>query len=79
MAVDLSDPRITDVYYEMTMPTGEARVLSQLLEDGDSFIDIGANHGSYSLLARKRVGERGRVVAFEPQPHLARLLSDHLG
>lgn len=36
------------------------------LKDGDFFVDVGANAGYYSLVAARRVGERGRVVAFEP-------------
>jgi len=36
------------------------------LQDGDCFIDIGANCGIFSLLARERVGPSGVVIAFEP-------------
>jgi FkbM family methyltransferase len=36
------------------------------LEPGDVFIDVGANIGFYSILASKRVGVQGRVLAFEP-------------
>jgi FkbM family methyltransferase len=31
-------------------------------------LDIGAHHGLYSLLASKKVGPQGRVIAFEPSP-----------
>ena len=49
----------------------EARLTATLLErlqDGDVFVDVGANTGFFTLLAANRVGERGRVVAFEPHP-----------
>ena len=36
------------------------------LQQGDLFVDIGANIGLYSVIAAKRVGERGQVIAFEP-------------
>ncbi len=36
------------------------------LEEGDVFIDIGANAGMFSLVAAQRVGTSGRVFAFEP-------------
>jgi FkbM family methyltransferase len=36
------------------------------LKEGDFFVDVGANAGYYSLVAARRVGERGRVIAFEP-------------
>ena len=38
------------------------------LRPGDVFVDIGANVGFFSLVAAKRLGTRGRVIAFEPHP-----------
>jgi FkbM family methyltransferase len=35
---------------------------------GGVFVDIGANVGYYTLLAARRVGREGRVIAFEPNP-----------
>jgi FkbM family methyltransferase len=35
------------------------------LEPGDTFVDVGANIGVFSLLASRRVGEKGCVVAIE--------------
>jgi FkbM family methyltransferase len=44
------------------------------LQPGDTFIDVGANIGYYTLLASHLVGGGGLVLAFEPsQPNLARL------
>lgn len=37
------------------------------LKEGDSFFDIGANAGYFSLVASKIVGDGGRVYAFEPE------------
>src|SRR5688572_21500950 len=42
------------------------RAITDRLEPGDVFYDIGANHGYISLLAAKRVGPEGHVYAFEP-------------
>lgn len=36
------------------------------LEAGMAFIDVGANAGLFSLVASKRVGRNGLVLAFEP-------------
>jgi FkbM family methyltransferase len=36
------------------------------LRPGMVFLDIGANEGFYSIFASRRVGNSGRVVAFEP-------------
>lgn len=44
------------------------------LREGMAFLDIGANAGVFSLFASNRVGQGGRVVAFEPSPEIFRLL-----
>jgi FkbM family methyltransferase len=47
------------------------------LQPGDTFIDIGANIGLYSILAARRVGATGRVLSFEPSPReFSRLLAN---
>src|ERR1700761_660830 len=40
-----------------------------LLRPGDTFVDVGAHVGYHSLLARRFVGNSGRVYAIDPQPH----------
>ncbi|WP_081611952.1 FkbM family methyltransferase [Thioalkalivibrio sp. ALE14] len=52
--------------------------LKRELKIGDTFIDVGANHGSFSLAASEIVGKTGLVVAFEPQPILADLIKKTL-
>ncbi|HEV3047484.1 MAG TPA: FkbM family methyltransferase [Solirubrobacteraceae bacterium] len=42
------------------------RTVLDLLSPGDVFYDLGANIGWYSLLAARKVGPEGCVVAFEP-------------
>jgi FkbM family methyltransferase len=42
----------------------------RLLVDGDTAIDGGANVGYMASVMAARVGERGHVVAFEPQPEI---------
>ena len=44
------------------------------LSQGDTFWDIGANIGLYSLFASKIVGSDGGVVSFEPAPWVFTLL-----
>jgi FkbM family methyltransferase len=46
----------------------ELESLLRELKAGDTFIDLGANCGVFSLTAAKRVGSRGRVLAIEPNP-----------
>ncbi|WP_252718786.1 FkbM family methyltransferase [Haloarcula sp. CBA1122] len=42
--------------------------LTTELSEGDSFVDVGANIGYFSLLASSVVGNSGQVIAFEPEP-----------
>lgn len=46
----------------------ELRVLGSFLDRSGVFVDAGANTGAYSMTAGRFAG---RVVAFEPNPHLA--------
>jgi FkbM family methyltransferase len=56
----------------------EMRFVERLLRPGMTVLDIGAHHGLYTLLASKRVGRRGRVIAFEPSPRELRRLAKHV-
>jgi len=44
------------------------KAIRQYVAPGDTVYDIGANLGYVSLSLAKRVGPRGRVIAFEPLP-----------
>ena len=58
-----------DLYSVLPYREGDAQeaILSPLSE-GDVFVDVGANVGYYSILASKRVGPLGKVIAIEPFP-----------
>jgi FkbM family methyltransferase len=43
-------------------------ILVSGLQPGATFVDIGANIGYFTVLAARRVGNTGRVYAFEPHP-----------
>src|SRR6266851_146417 len=45
---------------------------------GDTVMDIGANIGSFTVLAATVVGPFGRVVAYEPVPGCGRRLRDNI-
>lgn len=45
------------------------------LRAGDTFYDIGANVGFFSVIGSRLVGERGRVYAFEPVATNAKLIA----
>jgi len=76
--LDYSDPRFLQVVNELTSNQADNRALSNLLAEGDTFIDVGANHGSFSIVASKLVGAKGCVVAIEPQPRLASAIEKSL-
>jgi FkbM family methyltransferase len=72
--VDLADERLLEVFYEARSQNPEQMALESLLHEGDSFIDVGANYGTFSLVAARIVGPSGRVIAIEPQPQLTELI-----
>jgi len=49
------------------------------LSSGDTFIDVGANIGYYSLLAAKKVGPSGRIHAIEASPTIFASLERNIG
>lgn len=51
-----------------------SRTLRSILRSGDIFVDVGANIGVHVADAARIVGERGRVVAVEPNSENCRLL-----
>jgi FkbM family methyltransferase len=57
---------------------GATGALLRLLEPGGVFVDVGANAGYFTVLAALRVGARGRVFAFEPNPDVRTQLQHHV-
>ena len=49
-------------------------LVRQRLRNGNTFLDIGANVGYFTLLARSLVGSDGRVIAVEPSERNVRAL-----
>jgi FkbM family methyltransferase len=56
----------------------ETQFVERLLRPGMTVLDVGAHHGLYTLLASKRVGWEGKVIAFEPSPRECTRLRKHL-
>lgn len=46
---------------------GTSLFFAAVLEPGDTVIDVGGHVGYFAMLAASAVGERGRVLAFEPE------------
>lgn len=61
-----------------TYEPGVTAAFRRLLRPGDGVLDVGANWGYFSLLAAKLVGDRGYVLALEPNPVAFPELRRHL-
>jgi FkbM family methyltransferase len=53
----------------------ETALIVERLQPGDTFVDVGANIGYYSVIASQLVGDQGRVYSFEPEPDNFALLA----
>lgn len=49
-------------------------LFGKIVKPGMTVVDVGANIGWYSLLSARLVGEKGRVIAFEPEPRNYKLM-----
>ena len=66
------------IYFSCLPDYWEMRFILDYLRPGDTFIDIGANIGLYTLLALSIVGDQGHVHAFEPNRRVASILHESL-
>jgi FkbM family methyltransferase len=61
------------------MALHEDEILDQFdPKPGETVVDVGAHIGLYSLIAAKRVGPSGRVIAIEPDPENCNLLQRNI-
>lgn len=57
---------IRDGWFDRNLTT----VIGNLLKPGGTFVDVGANFGTYTIFAAAKVGPRGSVFAIEPSPEI---------
>lgn len=82
LILDLSE--LNDFQMYRLMSSGEVyephitQFLIQELREGDTFLDIGANIGYYSILASQLVGSSGRVFSFEPNKEVFERLKNNI-
>jgi FkbM family methyltransferase len=79
MKLDLNDPEQRKIYfYGHYHERYEARLIRQTLEPQDTFWDIGAHIGYFSLLAAQALHPGGQVAAFEPAKEAYARLKDNI-
>ncbi len=61
---------IMDGFWE----TWLTQYLAKIVQPGNTCLDIGANVGYFSVLMSALAGDKGRTIAFEPIPGIAKLL-----
>ena len=61
-------------HYEL----GIQQLLERELKSGETFFDVGANAGFFTLVSAKLVGPSGRCVAFDPSPENDRVIREQL-
>jgi len=64
---------VAGVLYEKELPW-----LLNALRPGDTFVDVGANIGIYSLHAARRLANRGAIFAIEPSPDACAVLRQNI-
>lgn len=75
MALDPADASVSSQIAAGEYEPHVSSTLERLLDEGDVFVDVGANVGYHTFGASARVGVTGRVVAVEANPENARLIA----
>ena len=73
---DLSDSVQRSLFYTGTYEPKTTGLIREALRPGDTFLDVGANVGHYTLLAASVVGSKGRVHAVEASRATAERLEE---
>lgn len=75
MELDIRDAVCAKLYAFGAFEPDLSAFYSRALRPGQTFFDVGAHYGYFSLLASSRVGPTGQVVAFEPSQRTADALA----
>ena len=79
LKVNLSEHMGSQIFWFGYYSRDVLMALSTFIEPGATFVDAGANLGEITLYAAKRVGRRGRVIAFEPDPRMHARCAHNIG
>ncbi|SFM20542.1 FkbM family methyltransferase [Halopseudomonas yangmingensis] len=78
MRLNLAEHMQRRIFWMGYYSTDIVNLLKKSLWPGMVIIDIGANIGEITMVAARRVGPEGKVIAFEPVSVIAERLSEHV-
>ena len=78
MYFDPTDPHLLDMIDKKDPEQKVKEIFLENISSGDVVIDVGANIGDYALIACKKVGDSGKVLAFEPLSETFSILQRNL-
>ena len=78
LELDQSDPVASGAIALGVYEKNETELFRSKIKPAMTIIDIGANLGYYTVIASCSAGERGLVIAFEPEPNFFKLLSKNI-
>jgi len=78
MKANLCQQYCGDIYYGIGFEHSELSLVKQFVQKDDTFFDVGANIGVYTLLASQLAGEGGHVHSFEPLSDANELLRSNV-
>lgn len=74
IVINPNDPVVSGALTFGVYEKSEIAFMQRILKPGAIMLDIGANVGLYSALGGLALGEKGRIIAFEPDPESRKYL-----
>lgn len=75
---DLEDWIQQNIFFTGVYDSNSVNFINKTLCEGDTFLDIGANIGCFTLAGARKVGRSGRVLAFEPVDLVSKKLEHNI-
>ena len=65
-------------WYDPNARTEDYEFISAYLKENDTYLDVGSNMGVTVIPGARSVGNKGRVIAFEPHPKICSYLKENI-
>ena len=78
MHLDITNPHTWDLIQKRDPEQKIKQVFAYNLKAGNTVIDVGAHIGEFSLIASKKVGNEGKIIAIEPLIENAKWIQKNL-